>query len=65
MPKTKGVIWSGFHIIMLVDSDPDRPLDPDVFEHRRKDALRQWLQEQRLEADISYNMDLFRKLFMQ
>ncbi len=56
---------SGFHIVILVASDPDRPLDPDAFEHRRKDALRQWLQAQRLEADISYNMDLFRKLFMQ
>lgn len=56
---------SGFHVVMLVESDPNRPLDPDALEYQREDALKRWLQEQRLEADISYNTELFSRLFMQ
>lgn len=56
---------SGFQVVMLVASDPDRPLDPDKLKYRRKVAFEKWLQEQRLQADIIYNVELYRDLFVE
>jgi foldase protein PrsA len=56
---------AGFHVVMLVERDDSRPLPPGTLEHRRRNALAEWLQKQRAQADISYNVDLYRELFMQ
>jgi len=38
----------GWHIIQLLERDPDRPFEEDVLEQRKAAALSEWLADQRL-----------------
>ena len=42
----------GFHIIRVLASDPIRPLSPDAFLVLQELALKNWIEEQRQQADI-------------
>ena len=37
----------GYHIIQLIERDPDRPLDEAILERQKASALEDWLEEQR------------------
>jgi peptidyl-prolyl cis-trans isomerase C len=42
----------GFHIIQLIERDPDRSLEPDALLVLQRNALRVWLENRRSESDI-------------
>jgi peptidyl-prolyl cis-trans isomerase C len=42
----------GFHLVQLVERDPDRPLDPDALLTLQRNALRDWLEARRSESQI-------------
>jgi len=56
---------SGFHVVMLVERDDRRPLPPAMLEYQHRNAIADWLQKQRAQSDISYNVELYRELFME
>lgn len=42
----------GFHLLQLVDRDPDRPLEPEALLALQRKALREWLDTRRSESQI-------------
>jgi len=42
----------GFHIVRVLERDPARPLSPDAFLAVQEQALKQWIEEQRQQADV-------------
>lgn len=42
----------GFHILQLVERQPDRPLEPDMLLALQEKALIQWLEQQRTTSEI-------------
>jgi peptidyl-prolyl cis-trans isomerase C len=44
----------GFHIVRILARDPERTLSPDAYLSLQELALRQWLDEQRLQANIIF-----------
>lgn len=43
---------AGFHIVQLIDRDPDRPLEPDARRKLQARVLQDWLDQQRAQSDI-------------
>lgn len=43
---------AGFHILLVVEKDPSRPLEPDMLLTLQTHALENWLQQQRNQAKI-------------
>jgi hypothetical protein len=44
----------GYHIIKVEDKDEDHPLDDSLLAQRQQGVLEEWLQQQRLAAEITY-----------
>jgi peptidyl-prolyl cis-trans isomerase C len=44
----------GFHIVRILARDPQRPLSPDAYLSLQELALRQWIEEQRQQANIMF-----------
>lgn len=44
----------GFHIVRVLERDPQRPLSPDAFLSLQERALNTWVAEQRQQADIGF-----------
>jgi peptidyl-prolyl cis-trans isomerase C len=44
----------GFHIIRVLARDPQRPLSPDAYLAMQDLALKNWIQEQRQQANIKF-----------
>lgn len=44
----------GFHILRILERDPNRPLSPDAYLSLQELALKQWIDEQRQQADIVF-----------
>jgi parvulin-like peptidyl-prolyl isomerase len=44
----------GFHIIRILERDPQRPLSPDAYLSLQEQALRTWIEEQRQQAEIVF-----------
>jgi parvulin-like peptidyl-prolyl isomerase len=42
----------GFHIIRVLERDPDRPLSPDALMSLQELALTRWIEEQRAQANV-------------
>ena len=42
----------GFHILRVLERDPDRPLSPDATLALQELALKKWIEEQRQQADV-------------
>jgi len=42
----------GFHIVRILARDPNRPLSPDATLSLQELALRKWIEEQRLQANV-------------
>ena len=42
----------GFHIIRVLERDPNRPLSPDALLALQEHALRNWIEQQRQQANI-------------
>ena len=42
----------GFHIIRVLERDPDRPLSPDAYLALQERALKNWIEQQRQQANI-------------
>ena len=42
----------GFHIIRVLERDPDRPLSPDALVSLQELALTKWIEEQRAQANV-------------
>ena len=43
----------GFHIIQLMDRQPDRPLDPDAYLVLQEKTLADWLAQQRAQSNVT------------
>ncbi|MFZ5821169.1 MAG: peptidylprolyl isomerase, partial [Chloroflexota bacterium] len=43
----------GFHILFVVERDPQRPLSPDAYLVTQEKALQTWLEQERAEASIT------------
>jgi peptidyl-prolyl cis-trans isomerase C len=52
--KYSGVIetTSGFHILSVIERDPQRPLDPQALLFSKEKALQRWLEERRQQSKI-------------
>lgn len=46
----------GFHIIQLLEKDPNRPLDPQDLEQRKSEAISQWLQKAGAGPDVKRSL---------
>lgn len=44
----------GFHILRILERDPNRPLSPDAYLSLQELALKKWIDEQRQQADIMF-----------
>jgi foldase protein PrsA len=55
---------AGYHVVMFIERDENKPFAPTLLEERRSGALQRWLQNQRVESDISYNVELIQEHFM-
>ena len=44
----------GFHIVRILERDPQRPLSPDAYLALQELALKKWIEEQRQQAEILY-----------
>ena len=44
----------GFHIVRILARDSQRPLSPDAYLSLQDLALRQWIDDQRLQANIVF-----------
>ena len=44
----------GFHIIRILERDPQRPLSPDAYLSLQEQALKNWIDEQRQQAEIVF-----------
>ena len=44
----------GFHIVRVLERDPQRPLSPDAYLSLQELALKSWVAEHRLQADILF-----------
>ena len=42
----------GFHLVQLIEREPDRPLDPDALLALQRNALQEWLEARRSESEI-------------
>ena len=42
----------GFHIVRVLERDPARPLSPDAYLALQEQALKKWVQEQRVTANV-------------
>jgi hypothetical protein len=42
----------GFHIVRILERDPDRPLSPDAYLSLQELALKNWIKEQRQQASV-------------
>jgi peptidyl-prolyl cis-trans isomerase C len=42
----------GFHIVRVLERDPNHPLSPDAFLTLQENALKKWIEEQRQQAEI-------------
>jgi len=42
----------GFHIVRILERDPNRPLSPDALLALQELALRKWVEEQRTQANV-------------
>jgi peptidyl-prolyl cis-trans isomerase C len=42
----------GFHIVRILERDPDRPLSPDAYLSLQELALKNWIKEQRQQAGV-------------
>jgi parvulin-like peptidyl-prolyl isomerase len=42
----------GFHIVRILEHDPNRPLSPDALLSLQELALRKWIEEQRAQANV-------------
>ncbi len=45
---------AGFHIIRVLERDPQRPLSPDAYLALQEQALKAWIQQQRQQANITF-----------
>jgi peptidyl-prolyl cis-trans isomerase C len=52
--ETSGIIESqlGYHIIQVLERDPNRPLDPDARRVLKEKALQEWLETSRNQGDL-------------
>ena len=44
----------GFHILQLIEREPDRMLDPDARLVLQNNAVRKWLEDQRNQSEIVF-----------
>ena len=44
----------GFHIVRILERDPQRPLSPDAYLSLQEQALKTWIEEQRQQAEIVF-----------
>jgi peptidyl-prolyl cis-trans isomerase C len=44
----------GFHIVRILERDPQRPLSPDAYLALQELALKKWIEERRQQAEILY-----------
>jgi parvulin-like peptidyl-prolyl isomerase len=44
----------GFHIVRILERDPQRPLSPDAYLSLQEQALKSWIEEQRRQAEIVF-----------
>jgi parvulin-like peptidyl-prolyl isomerase len=44
----------GFHIVRILERDPQRPLSPDAYLALQELALKTWLAQERQQAEILY-----------
>jgi parvulin-like peptidyl-prolyl isomerase len=44
----------GFHIVRILERDPQRPLSPDAYLSLQERALKSWIEEQRQQAEIVF-----------
>jgi parvulin-like peptidyl-prolyl isomerase len=42
----------GFHIVRILERDPNRPLSPDALLALQELALKKWIEEQRAKANV-------------
>ena len=42
----------GYHIIQVIERDPDRPLSPEMFQALKERTVARWLEEQRRSAQV-------------
>ena len=44
----------GFHIVRVLAREPQRPLSPDAYLSLQELALKQWVEQQRQQANITF-----------
>lgn len=46
----------GFHIVVVIERQPERPMDPDALQKLRADAIERWMEERRDQAQVTINL---------
>lgn len=57
--ETSGIIESdlGYHIIQVLERDPNRPLDPDARRVLKEKALQEWMEMRRNQSDLQIYLE--------